>query len=88
MSRNHQGLNSIPPAKILIQLRGQEDVFWFKVVVDGVDWGRGVHVDSVAEFHKMEQELTEAVKHIHENAFRNGYMAAQADMRTALGIKD
>lgn len=88
MSRNPQGLQSIPPAAILIQLHGQEDIFWFNVIVNGAEWGRGVPVGSMAEFHEMEQELTEAVKHIHKNAFRNGYMAAQVDMRTALGIKD
>ena len=73
--------------QIDVQLRGDNDRFWLKIVIDGHEVsGSPIRVSDYGEGDKLAERVQDQVRRVYQSAYHAGRRDAQKQIREAMGV--
>ena len=75
--------------QIDVQIRGDNDRFWLKIVIDGYEVsGSPIRVNDYAEGDKLAERVQDQVRRVYQSAYYTGRRDAQKQIREAMGVME
>lgn len=75
--------------QIDVQIRGDNDRLWLKIVIDGHEVGGiPIRVSNTYEGHKLADQMQDQVRRVYQRAYYAGRRDAQKQIREAMGVME